>query len=364
MAVDHASMFVARAHSVEFWGTPLPSYPDAFWFLTRWLTHMCAPGFFFLMGMGMVMFAGSRRRAGWSEGRIFGFFAARGLLLIALQLLVENPAWMAGSLFAAPGAMVMRGGPIPGGGTGGAVYLGVLFALGSAMIFWAFMIRLPSWLIGVISLAAVALTEIVVPGPGEVNTLYPPLLRVLLIPGHTDPVVVFYPIIPWLAPCGLGLIFGRAVLRDTPTARRWALWTGIVLAIIFLLLRIHGGFGNLNEVPPGWMGFLNVVKYPPSLSFLALALAINLLLMASWRKIEPFFQNRRHPLLVFGRAPLFFYLLHLWLYALLGVFFPRGNGLPALYAIWLLGLAVLYPLCLLYVEFKAKKPVSSLWRFF
>src|SRR5512143_1856798 len=65
MAIDHASYFIARVHSAEFWGIALPVYPDALWFWTRWITHLCAPGFFFLMGIGMVLFADARRRAGW-----------------------------------------------------------------------------------------------------------------------------------------------------------------------------------------------------------------------------------------------------------------------------------------------------------
>jgi uncharacterized membrane protein len=98
MAIDHASYFIARAHSAEFWGTELPVYPDAFWFWTRWITHLCAPGFFFLMGIGMIFFADARRKAGWEESRITRFFVIRGLLLILLQLFVENPAWILGDL--------------------------------------------------------------------------------------------------------------------------------------------------------------------------------------------------------------------------------------------------------------------------
>jgi uncharacterized membrane protein len=58
MAIDHASYFIARVHSAEFWGTALPIYSSVFWFWTRWVTHLCAPGFFFLMGIGWP-FAGS-----------------------------------------------------------------------------------------------------------------------------------------------------------------------------------------------------------------------------------------------------------------------------------------------------------------
>ena len=92
MAIDHASYFVARVHALEFWGAPLPVYSDACWFWTRWVTHPVAPGFFFLMGAGIALFADARHRSGWGEGRITRFFAIRGALLICLQMLIENPA--------------------------------------------------------------------------------------------------------------------------------------------------------------------------------------------------------------------------------------------------------------------------------
>src|SRR5512146_1471987 len=90
MSIDHASYFIARVHSRELWSTPLPLYPDALWFLTRLITHPCAPGFFFLMGIGMIFFSDNRRSAGWSESRISRSFVIRGLLLMLLQILVEN----------------------------------------------------------------------------------------------------------------------------------------------------------------------------------------------------------------------------------------------------------------------------------
>ena len=80
------------------------------------------------------------------------------------------------------------------------------------------------------------------------------------------------------------------------------------------------------------MGFLNVVKYPPSLAFLAITLGANLLLLEMWRRAEPCLQSRYHPFLVFGRAPLFFYLLHLWVYSLLGLLFKTGSGWVTLYS--------------------------------
>jgi uncharacterized membrane protein len=231
MAVDHASYFIARVHSAEFWGVTLPSYPNAFWFWTRWITHLCAPGFFLLMGIGMVLFAVSRQKAGWSENRITEFLAVRGAFLILLQFFVEDPAWRFGDRFAAPGAMTFRGG-VPGVGGGEDLYFGVLFALGGAMVFWSFMRRAPSMLVVLISLAAVLATQWVTPDRNHVSFPYSPLLRILIIPGYTNGWTVFYPLIPWLGVTGLGLFFGRVLRREPLRAGRIAAWTAVGCLIL------------------------------------------------------------------------------------------------------------------------------------
>lgn len=87
MALDHASLFVAHRHGSEFWQGPWTDYTSALLFLTRFVTHLCAPGFFLLMGSGMYLFASSRRDQGWSEGRITRYFLLRGALLVLYPLL-------------------------------------------------------------------------------------------------------------------------------------------------------------------------------------------------------------------------------------------------------------------------------------
>jgi uncharacterized membrane protein len=362
MAIDHGSYYIARAHSSEFWGVPLPVYPDALWFWTRFVTHLCAPGFFLLMGGGMTLMAASRLKTGWSENRITHFFAVRGVLLILLQFLAENTAWMFGGRFAAPVAMTVRGG-VPGSGGGTGLYFGVLFALGATMIFWAFARRLPSSIVALISLIAIFFTQWAMPSGDHHSYPYSPLLRILLIPGHTNGWTVFYPLIPWLGATGLGLLFGRLLLREPFRFGRIMGSAAAFCLILFVLVRGIGSFGNLNDTPPGWMGFLNVVKYPPSLSFLTLTLGINFVLIALWMRFDSTLEGRFRPLLVFGRAPLFFYLAHLWLFAALGILFPKGGSLAATYLIWFLALVLLYPLCSLYAGFKGGRPSTSLWRF-
>ena len=363
MAIDHASFFIARTHSQEFWGAALPAYPDALGFWTRWITHLCAPGFAFLMGVGMVLLAAARTKAGWTPHQIRRFFINRGLLMIALQFLIEDPAWILGVLTTAPGAWSQRG-EMPGGGSMVMIHVGVLFSLGAGMVFWSFFLRAANWFIGALGLAAVLITQFAMPGPGRVSELSPPLVRLLLIPGHTNSLQVLYPVIPWLGVSALGLLVGRGLLQDRKRTMRLSGWASAALMATFVAVRITGGFGNLNEVPPGLMGFLTVVKYPPSLAFLSITLGINLLAVAQWHRLEPFLGNRSNPLLVFGQSALMFYLVHLWVYALLGLLFRSGSSLAQMYGMWLVGLAILYPICRRYNSFRRTTPVTSLWRSF
>ncbi|HXD90479.1 MAG TPA: hypothetical protein VNU00_05415, partial [Candidatus Binataceae bacterium] len=91
MAIDHASLFIAHRHSSESWNGEITVYHSVFPFLTRFVTHLCAPGFFFLMGMGMAMFPDSRRSRGWSENKIAWYMVKRGSLLLVVNQLIENP---------------------------------------------------------------------------------------------------------------------------------------------------------------------------------------------------------------------------------------------------------------------------------
>src|SRR5262245_57586202 len=85
MALDHASAFIAHRHSFEFWSGDITRYDSALPFLVRFVTHLCAPGFFFLMGCGMALLSEIRREQGWNHGRIAGFYLRRGLLLVGIN---------------------------------------------------------------------------------------------------------------------------------------------------------------------------------------------------------------------------------------------------------------------------------------
>lgn len=143
MALDHASYFVAGVHPTELWSRPLPRYDAVLPFVTRLASHLCAPGFFLLMGVGMALFAGSRKRAGWTLPQIVLHLALRGVLLVCLQFLAENPAW---SLF---DSGTWRLTP----------YFGVLYGLGATMLVWSPLVGMSSVLVLGLSLAAIAATQ-------------------------------------------------------------------------------------------------------------------------------------------------------------------------------------------------------------
>ncbi len=363
MALDHACYFVAKAHSHEFWGAELPHYTAALDFLTRWVTHFCAPGFFFLMGVGVVTFAASRERSGWSTRRIFRFLLIRGALLILLQFLVENPSWEFGDLSAAAGATISRGGEFPGGGTMPTLYFGVLYALGGALILCSFLIRLPNVALVIASVAALLFTQWLVVG-SDAGELYSPWLRAVVIPGHTNSQLVFYPVLPWFGIAGFGMLFGRGMLSNERRAYVTGVLVGLACLILFLIDRSAVGIGDFHRVAAGWIGFLNVTKYPPSSAFVLMTLGLDLVLLGLFAFAAHRLPRFTEPLIVFGRSALFFYLLHLYLYALMGFAFPQGTTLPTMYLTWLAGLLILYPLCFWYGRFKQGKPIESIWRFF
>ena len=358
MALDHANYFVARMHpNGEFWGIPLPRYDSALAFLTRFVTQPCAPGFFFLMGIGMVLFAKSRRNQGWSQARISRHFIIRGFILVLLQFFAENSAWLLG-----PSTEFHP----PGSGEQVWFHFGVLFALGIAMIFGSLLIRLRPLLVFGISAGTILLTQWLIPGADQAEKLYSPLLRMVLIPGQTGPIQVFYSFLPWVGCLGLGLIFGGWFASDERRACRRALTWGIISIALFVLVRVIGGFGNFHAPESsGWMDLLHVTKYPPSLAFLLLTLGIVWVCLFLLSHLEKSLQSWGKPLLVYGRSALVFYICHLYLFGVFGLFFaPRGTGIPLMYIFWLIGLLLLYPLCLWYGKFKSRKPLESLWRFF
>ena len=113
------------------------------------------------------------------------------------------------------------------------------------MVFWAFFRRSSPWIIGLISLGAVLVTQVVTPGVGHISTLYSPFVRLLAVPGHTDVCEVFYPVLPWLGVTGLGLLFGILLQREACRAEKNSRVTkigvdGIIMIIHFKKMAYRG----------------------------------------------------------------------------------------------------------------------------
>jgi len=349
MALDHANYFVAHQHSSgEYWGGAFPAYSEGLTFLTRWVTHPVAPGFMFLMGAGMALFANSRRNKGWREREIIRHFWIRGGLLIILQLLIVNLAWQLGPS------------PFP------TIYIGVLFALGGGMILGSLFLRLRARHLAVFAVSLFIVTELSHPDPSEWGMIFDQPLGLLF--GYSGGSMQFwsnYPILPWLELVIMGMAFGKWMLTDSERTLKWGLALGLVFLVSFLILRNLDGFGNIRpREGDSWIDFLNVVKYPPAMTFTLVTMGLNLIALWMFSKAGELGSRLLRPLVVFGRAPLFFYLSHLFLYAAIGILLtPSGASIPEMYPYWLLGLLILFPPTLWYGAFKHRQPPNSLLRF-
>jgi len=354
MALDHANHFVAQKHSSgEYWGGPFPVYHDALSFLTRFVTHLAAPGFFFLMGIGMVLFTTSRQKEGWDRWKILGHFWLRGGILISLQFLLINRAWEH-----SPQGWVLE------------TYVGVFFALGGTMILGSLFLWLNPFVLLVVAGTLFIGTELLVPDPilwnqlsiqNPIDYLNPLVIRT----GGTIEIWSNYPILPWLELVIFGFVFGTWLKEDQQKAFKRGLIIGCAFLVLFIIIRAFDGFGNIRpRSGDTWIHFLNVVKYPPSLTFTLLTTGINLTILWALSRMPGAWQPIFKPLRVLGQEPLFFYILHLFLYAGLGhLLTPEGTSFSVMYPVWIFGLVILYPICAWYERFKGQQPPDSVFRF-
>jgi uncharacterized membrane protein len=251
MALDHAMAFSYFHISAEgFQGMRPSPMPDVAHYLTRFVTHWCAPTFIFLAGLSVALYTLSRRSQGLTEKQITRKLLTRGLLLIGLQLTVVNLTW---------GFGVSEGWNL--------VYFGVLSCIGSGLIMLAFARRLPvPVLLGGSVLLLLLMPVVLRALPTDAGH---PLLEVLLQPDREGWLAVNYPILPWLGVMGLGCGLGFVVGGRPERITRLFLLVGALLLALWLPLRLLGGYGNLTPYQGGdWRHFLLMSKYPPSLVFL------------------------------------------------------------------------------------------------
>jgi len=366
MALDHSSAFIARQHGSEFWAGAMSAYDSAFPFLTRWITHLCAPGFFFLMGAGIYWYAASRGEAEGSaaDGASTRRTVLRGLVLLGIAQVVEAPIMFLMSRLA-PAAVSLNRITAPPPNDGSAMYWGLLTlsGLGLTMIVCGLLLRLRPWAWLVVSALCIFATQSLLPASGKPGPWW---ATILLTAGISQHLIVVYPVIPWLAGAAAGMYFGYWWRRNPEQAGRRVWIVGAVPLLAGVVLRAAGGWGNIRAPrDAGWMEFLNNVKYPPSLVFWTMSLGIGLLLLALLMRLPRKVRSEYSPLMVFGQTPLFFYLAHFSLLTLCAfVFFGEAASLEGAYGMWVAVVVALYPLCLWYRGFKMGKSRDSLWRLF
>lgn len=356
MAMRHAEIFLTSyVTPPEMWGGPMPDIHFGLQYWTRFAGHICPTGFFFLMGIGMTLFYVSREKKGWVYKSVLSHLAVRGVILIGLQFFFVNILWV----FDNPSRVYPDHTPV-------IFYFGVLYCLGSVLVLNALLLRFSNVIIIGIGAACVIITNVFVPVPELFFEKYSVFIRAVLIPGQTGVIQVLFPILPWFCFTSFGIVFGRWFLKNRRKAYRRGLVLGLVFIFSFVILRFSGGFGNFIPYSgEDWRLFFFISKFPPSLAYISVTFGEVLILLWIFSKIEYRLGRWGTFLSAFGRSALFFYFVHIAMFAVIGqVFFRNGTGLVMMYVVWGIVVVILYSLCQWYGNFKSRQSVYSIWRFF
>jgi len=361
MALDHSRSFF---HSGAFVNDPTDlATTTTIIFFTRFVTHFCAPVFVFLAGTSAFLYGSKKTIA-----VLFKFLITRGLWLIFVEIAIMSFLWFFNIYY-------------------NTIMLQVIWAIGISMMVLGILIYLPQKAILVLALLLIAghnlLDGITMEGKSFASVFWYILHQYSLIEFSENFVmIVGYPVLPWIGVMALGYCFGGfyATDFDVSMRKKWLLRLGLGAIVLFFILRSINVYGDL--VP--WtiqknttftvLSFLNVTKYPPSLSFLLVTLGPALLFLYATETIKNKFT---YFFLVFGRVPFFYYILHvlfLHLFALLGLLITGGDwkimiltgnvftsgvlasyGYPlwVAYLIWICIVLLLYPLSKKYMTYKA-----------
>jgi uncharacterized membrane protein len=359
MALDHVRDYF---HADAFLFSPLDlEKTNAAIFFTRWITHFCAPIFVFLAGTSAFL-VGTRK----SKNELATFLVSRGLWLIFLEVTVMNFGWFFNIEF-----------PL--------IVLQVIWALGFGMIALAAAVYLPYkaiLVVGIIFIAGHNLLDGIHPEGEGVGAIAFSMLHEF----HVFKIGYFYlfvgyPVIAWTGIMMLGYCFGKLYQPSVSneSRRKTLTWLGFSMIALFMIIRLINIYGD----PRPWseqdtalktfFAFMNVNKYPPSLLYALITLGPAMLFLS----IAENFQGRVSSVITaLGRVPLFFYILHVYLIHLLAVVAAvltgydfsdmifntwvtdspelKGYGfsLPVVYMVWVLIMAILFPLCVRYDRYK------------
>jgi uncharacterized membrane protein len=345
MALDHTRDFFGAG------GINPRDVADPALFLTRWITHFCAPVFIFLAGVSAYLY-GTRGR---SVGEVSRFLFTRGFWLILIEFTLVRLGW---TFSLGLDYFLMQ----------------VIWVIGASMVVLAGLVHLPRWAIAAIGLALIAGHNLLDPiraadlgAAGWIwNVLHEPARLDL---GFGVRVLALYPLIPWVGVMAAGYALGPVLQLDRATRQRVLAGLGLAVTAGFVALRASNLYGDPAPwvAHEGWLAtalsFLNCEKYPPSLAYLMMTLGPALILLAVLEGVRGRVGDW---ITTFGRVPFLYYVAHIflihalavlvasivfgdgsWLYGSFPPVKPAGYGLalPGVYAVWLLVLVALYPLC-------------------
>ncbi|MBC7828538.1 MAG: DUF1624 domain-containing protein [Chitinophagaceae bacterium] len=359
MALDHVRDYF---HADSFMYDPLDlEKTSPFLFFTRWITHFCAPVFVFLAGTSGFL-SGQKK----TKKELCWFLLTRGLWLIILECTVINFAW----------AFNISLPMIP---------LTVIWALGIGMVSLSVLIFLPRSLILVIGIILVGGHNLLDPihvqeeGPKKFfwSLLHEPGMFVV---GGKN-IFVGYPVISWIGLMALGYSFGQLYTPrfDAQKRKRILIIMGVSAIFLFIILRSFNIYGDSahwsKQSSPlfSFFSFIKTTKYPPSLLYMLMTIGPALLFLAFTER--PLSRLGRI-VSVYGRVPFFYYLLHIYIIHLLAMFAAEfsnkdwtdmiisfwvsfdpqlqgyGFDLWVTYAVWIVVVVGLYPLCKWYDRYK------------
>jgi uncharacterized membrane protein len=368
MAIDHVRDFfykvpVASGASVATNPTDLATTTPALFF-TRWITHFCAPIFVFLAGTSIFLMSQKK-----SKSELSAFLIKRGIWLVLVELILVTLSWTFNPFY-------------------NFLILQVIWAIGVSMIMLGLLIRLPMKVLLITGLVIVFGHNLLsypsinhnLKGGWLADLLYFSNFSIYNL-DKTHVFIIVYAFVPWTGVMLLGYCLGKLFTPDVGREKRKKilLQLGFGLLAIFLILRFINNYGDpvpWSRQPRGniftFLSFLNVNKYPPSLDFLCITIGGGLIALALLESVRgKFFDFFR----VFGRVPMFYYILHLYLIHLIGVivFFGEGFstdqivtpnnpflfrpsafgfGLLGVYIVWIIVVLILYPLCKKYDRYK------------
>jgi uncharacterized membrane protein len=345
MAIDHTRDFF---YAGRFDPTDLTRASTVL-FLTRFITHYCAASFVFLAGTGAFL---SLNR-GKTKTQASQFLLSRGLWLVILELTIVRAGW----------------------GWSLGVFLQVIWVIGISMMILGLLVYLPLPVVGAVGLILIfghdAFDNVsMATMPAGERTLWTILHVQSMARLLGTDVFIMYPLIPWVGVMAAGYAFGKLFTINVNKRKRTLIILGTCSILLFVLIRYFNIYGDRamwtwqGNIHRTILSFINVSKYPPSLDYLLITLGPGMLFLAF---IEGKSNKLTDILIVFGRVPLFYYILHLYLIHFTAIVLghivklpnsvlpgptPGGLSLPWVYVVWFCIVTVLYFPCRWFMNYK------------